>query len=287
MNNILILGASSFVAQGIDKFLTLHNHYSVTKFRRGTEHIEENVVFGDVYHLSNNPYLDKNYDVIINFIVIKNGNLQQNINYIKSIVEFCKTHHVKKLIHISSIMVYNYDLKKVDENTSIETIEETYKKGYGEIKIAVDQFLLKLKNKLPFEIVFVRPGYVLADNRPCPFIKKLLLNLYIIKGNKKSKQPIVRREDIHKALMQIIEKEQNLPVYHFFPNDGMTKYQYAKQTTRGIILTLPKCIFKSIPFFLMKIKLMPKSLYSRFEGMYIESEFSSKLTEEYLTIKFE
>ena len=78
----------------------------------------------------------------------------------------------------------------------------------------------------------------------------------------------------------------NLPVYHFFPNDEMTKYKYAKRTVGGTILTMPKWMFKGVPFVLMKLKLMPKSLYSRFEGMYIESVFSSRLTEEKLNIKF-
>lgn len=287
MINILILGASSFVAQHVGEVLVSFNtQYTVTNFRRGTKHIDRNVVFGDVYHLSDNPYLGKCYDVVINFIVIKNGNLQQNIDYLKSVVDFCKTHQVKKLIHFSSIMVYNYQLKEVDENTTIETLDDTYKKGYGEFKIGTDWYLSDIKSTLPFEVILVRPGYVLADDRPCPFIKKLCGNVSLIKGNKKSRQPIVRREDIHNALCKIIEMEQNLPVYHFFPNDRMTKYKYAKQTTKGLILTMPKFIFKHIPWLMMRMKLMPKSMYSRFEGMYIESDFSSKLTEEKLNIQF-
>jgi hypothetical protein len=134
--------------------------------------------------------------------------------------------------------------------------------------------------------VLVRPGYVLADDRPCPFIKKLPLGFSVIKGNKKSKQPIVRREDIHQALLKIIETEHNLGVYHFFPNNGMTKYRYAKRTVGGMILTMPKWLFKNVPLLMCKIGLMPKALYSRFEGMYIESDFSSELTEEKLNLKF-
>lgn len=284
MNNILILGSSSFIATGLSNILK--KIYNVDSFKRGTEQKADNIIYGNVYNLSKNPYLNKDYDVVINFIIIKNGDVSENIKYIDSVLDFCKSHQVKKLIHFSSIMVYNYALKEVNENTEIESLKNTIKSGYGEIKIGVDQYLIQQKENLPFELVLVRPGYVLADNRPCPFIKKLPFGFSIIKGNKKSKQPIVRREDIHTALLKIIETENNLPVYHLFPNNDMTKYRYAKQTTNNIILTMPKCIFKYIPLFFTKMGIIPKSLYSRFEGMYIESHFSSQLTEYKLNIQF-
>ena len=285
MNKILILGAHSFVASGLlDKLESLN--YVAHDFARGHQDRKGNHIYGNYTQIANNQALDASYDVVINFAVLKDETLTDNINYIKSLIDFCKTHNVKKLIHFSSIMVYNYQLKKVDENTLIETLAGTYKKGYGEFKIGVDQYLSEIKSTLPFEVILVRPGYVLADNRPCPFIKKLPLGISLIKGNKKSKQPIVQRKDIHQALIKIIETEHNLPVYHFFPNDEMTKYKYAKRTVGGTILTMPQWMFKGIPFVLMKLKLMPKSLYSRFEGMYIESVFSSRLTEEKLNIKF-
>ena len=285
MNRILILGANSFVASGLYELLEM-NKYHVYLFSRGIENKCNNKIKGDYLTISKNKLFDNNYNVVINFAILKDKTLSDNINYIKDVIEFCKNHNVKKLIYFSSIMVYNYSLSNVNETTEIEALDNTLKKGYGEIKIGVDQYLLRQKNNLPFEVVLVRPGYVLADNRPCPFIKKLPFGFRIIKGNKKSKQPIVKREDIHKALIRIIETENNLPVYHFFPNDGMTKYKYAKQTVGGIILTMPKCIFKYIPLVLSKIGIIPQSLYSRFEGMYIESNFSSRLTEEKLNIKF-
>lgn len=285
MNKILILGAHSFVASGLFNKLE-SSGYAVHDFSRGTEKKNENHIFGDYTNIANNRFLDSAYDIVINFAVLKNKSVTDNVNYIKSLVRFCKTHKVKRLIHFSSIMAYSYQLEEVNENSPIESLAETYKKGYGELKIATDQYLLGIKDTLPFETVLVRPGYVLADNRPCPFIKKLPLGFYIIKGNKKSRQPIVKREDIHQALIKIIDQEQNLPVYHFFPNDGMTKYKYARQTVKGRILILPKSVFKGIPFIMMNLGIIPKSLYSRFEGMYLESNFSSRITEKKLNVKF-
>ncbi len=198
----------------------------------------------------------------------------------------CQDKGVKKLIHFSSVMTYGYHVGMINENTPIETLEETWKKGYGEFKIAVDQYLMSIRDSLPFEVVFVRPGYVLADNRPCPFIRPLPLGFTLIKGDNKSKQPIVKREEIHEAILKIIETDDNIPVYHFFPNDGMTKYRFAMQMGYKHLIPMPRLIFKYLPWLMMKMGIMPKAMYSRFDGMYNECEFSSELTEKKLEIKF-
>lgn len=285
MNSILICGSHSFVGNGLSKYLRDKGN-SVNEFSRGKEERKGKLISGNYLKINKNKCIIGNYDVVINFAVLKDCTCNENIQYIQALVDLCKKHAVKKLIHFSTIMNYNYHIKDIDEHTSIETLEETDKKGYAEIKIAVDQYLMKVKENLPFEVVFVRPGYVLAENRPCPFIKHLPLGFIVIKGNKNSRQPIVRREDIHVALLKIIENEKNNEVYHFFPNNGMTKYRYAKALTHGIILTMPKWLFKGIPYVMMKCHLVSPALYSRFDGMYIESNFSSKETEEKLNMKF-
>ncbi len=285
MNKVLICGATSFVAKGIG-ILLQKNSFDIECFSHGDEEREGNVIKGSYLSISNNQQLASHYDVIINYAVIKDGTVESNLQYIKSLIELCKDKGVNKLIHFSSVMTYGYHVGRIDENTPIETLEETWKKGYGEFKIAVDQFLLSIKDSLPFEVILVRPGYVLADNSPCPFIKPLPLGFTLIKGDSKSKQPIVKREEIHEAILKIIETGNNLPVYHFFPNDCMTKYRFAKNQGYRRLIPMPKWLFKGVPYVLMKIGVMPKSLYSRFDGMYNESEFSSELTEKKLNIKF-
>ena len=281
MTKILVCGANSFVAQGFVGILQCQG-YEVDTFSRG----HNNSVSGVYQEIDKNEKLAAQYDVVVNFAVLKTESVEENVKYAKSLIKMCKERRVKKLIHFSTIMNYDYNEKAVTEKTPIEKLSDTIKKGYAEIKIAVDEYLLSVKDSLSFELVLVRPGYVLADGRPCPFIKKLPIGFSVIKGNKRSKQPIVKREEIHQALVQIIKIEHNDGVYHFFPNDGMTKYRYAKQTVGGVILTMPKWLFKGVPQIMCKVGIMPKALYSRFEGMYIKSVFSSSRTEEKLNIKF-
>ena len=273
---ILICGATSFVAKGF-KELLIQQGFDVDTFGRKD---------GSYLEIDKNPMLADSYEAVVNFAVLKDQNIENNVSYMKSLVEMCKQKHVKKLIHFSSIMVYSYHLGKLDENSPIDTVANTMMEGYGKIKIACDEFLNSIKQSLPFEVVMVRPGYVLADNRPAPFIKRLPCGASVILGNKKSRQPIVKREDIHLALLKIIETDKNLPVYHLFQNNDITKYNFAKQTVGGLILVLPKFIFEGLPRLMMKMGLMKKALYSRFDGMYNYNVASSTMTESKLNIKF-
>lgn len=276
MKKILICGATSFVANGL-KELLIQNGYKVDTFGRRN---------GSYLKIDRYEGLSKQYDVVVNFAVLKDQSIEENVRYMETLVRMCKEHGVKKLIHFSSIMVYNYHLGKLDENSPIDTVAGTMMEGYGKIKIAVDEYLNAVKEGLPFEVVMVRPGYVLADGRPAPFIKRLSGGISVILGNKKSKQPIVRREDIHEALVRIIETEKNLPVYHLFQNNDITKYAFAKQTMGGVILTLPKVIFERIPYLLMKLHVIKPALYSRFDGMYNYNIASSEITEKKLNMQF-
>lgn len=276
MKKILICGATSFVAKGF-KELLIQQGFDVDTFGRKD---------GSYLEIDKNPLLADSYEAVVNFAVLKDQNIEDNVSYMKSLVEMCKQKQVKKLIHFSSIMVYSYHLGKLDENSPIDTVANTMMEGYGKIKIACDEFLNSIKQSLPFEVVMVRPGYVLADNRPAPFIKRLPCGVSVILGNKKSRQPIVKREDIHLALLKIIETDKNLPVYHLFQNNDITKYNFAKQTVGGLILVLPKFIFEGLPKLMMKVGLMKKALYSRFDGMYNYNVASSTMTESKLNIKF-
>ena len=276
MVKILICGATSFVAQGF-KDMLLQRGYEVDTFGRRN---------GNYLEIDKCGTLAARYDTVVNFAVLKDQSLEDNVAYAKALISMCKAKGVKMLIHFSSIMVYNYHLGHVDEYSPMDSVADTMMEGYGKIKIAVDEYLNAVKEDLPFEVVMVRPGYVLADGRPAPFIKRLPGGISVILGNKKSKQPIVRREDIHEALVRIIETDKNLPVYHLFQNNDITKYAFAKQTVGGVILTLPKVIFERIPYLLMKLHVIKPALYSRFDGMYNYNIASSEMTENKLNMQF-
>lgn len=286
MKRILLCGGTSFVAKGFAEILR-RDGYKVDVFSRGDNPLRNgDLIKGKYLEIDKNTELADEYYAVINFAVLKDASIEDNILYLESLVEMCKTHHVEKLIHFSSIMVYDRNQRLIDEQSPIASSKTSLMRGYGLIKISTDEYFDSLKGVLPFELIRVRPGFVLADGVNCPFIKKLPFGIHIVLGNKKSTLPIVLRSDIHGALLQLLKEDIHIGVCHLFPDNGMTKYSYAKQNVGGVILTLPKVIFWGIPFILAKLHVMSGALYCRFEGMYITSRYSSSRTETVLNLSF-
>ncbi|MDV7140211.1 NAD-dependent epimerase/dehydratase family protein [Maribacter sp. TH_r10] len=279
---ILIVGSSSFVATGLYEKM-IQNGLQVDCFSRGQEKRVGDKVFGDVLNLKKNKFLEKNYDVIINYILIKDGGESKNLAFIKGLVLFCETVNAKQLLHFSSIMVYPNTEVLINENTAIET--NTYKNGYAANKIATDTYLESL-NGLPFQISFIRPSYVLSADRAAPFIKKLPFGFILLKGHKKAIMPIVKRESIHKAVIAIIALESKQPVYLFLPNSNTTKYAYAKGIGYKRVITLPKWLVLGTAKLCLKVGVLPASFYVRIESKFIESKYDSSITENELQLTF-
>lgn len=286
MKRILICGANSFVGHGFAD-VARKAGYEVDLYTRSqSPYRKGNIIGGSYLTIHRNQELAEHYDYVVNFAILKDATIDDNINYIAALTRMCIDKGVSKLIHFSSIMVYSRGNKIINESTSIDSSTTTYMKGYGLIKIATDEYIESIRNSLPFEIVTVRPGFVLASDTPCPFVRRLPAGFNLILGDNKSTMPIVRRSDIHVALIRIMSKPKNLPVYLLFPNNCMTKVKYVKETYGGRNITLPMLIFKGIPYILAKCHIIPWALYSRFEGMFTQVKYSSQKTEEFLDIKF-
>jgi nucleoside-diphosphate-sugar epimerase len=282
MLKILLCGNKSFVATGLQQKL-LGEGFLVDSFSRGNEERNGFEVTGNVFKVSSNRYLADDYDVVINFIVLKDCSMDENLNYIKELINLCRIKHVKNLIHISSIMVYNNQESFIDENTIIE--EHTNKAGYGKIKISVDRYLLSLKN-INFKISFIRLGYVLTEDQQLPFIRKFPFGFSLIMGDKNSILPIVKRGVIHQAIANILQLRSLEPVYLFVPDGNKTKYEYAKEKLLNRYFFLPKWLILGVANFFTKKRLLSKSFYARLEGMFIETQYNSSKTQKLLDIKF-
>lgn len=161
MSKILICGQRSFAANGLCQELEKAGHI-VETFSRGEKKRVYNEISGDVYAMSLNPFFASNYDIVINFILIKEGSIEDNFRYIESLVSFCKAKGVKRLLHISSISVYKNDAHYVDEDTEIES--DYRKKGsYASLKVLIDHKLQNLLSNDKCQLSFVRPGFIVDE----------------------------------------------------------------------------------------------------------------------------
>lgn len=286
MKKILICGHRSFVATGLTKVLE-DNKITYDCFSRGEISKEGNVVKGDVLKMSQNEQLGS-YDTVINFIILKDKSVEENLAYAKSLLDFCKVKGVKHLIQISSISAYPNGAETVTEESAIE---ENYqnKGGYASVKVAVDHYLMD--NPVEgLKVSFVRPGFIYTKNHEISkagiLVSKLGMNILL--GDKKTSLPLVSREKIHEALVKIIQSDEKKDVYLLLnpdKEDG-TKYKFVNRQWNVKPLTLPSWPFLTAAKLLKAVGVFKERHYLKVVGLFKQTWFDSRETEKALGISF-
>lgn len=286
MKKVLICGHKSFVATGLSKYLN-NNGIENDCFSRGDEKKSDNVITGDVMNMKNNRFLDS-YDTVVNFIILKNESVENNIKYIKSLLDFCKQKNVKHLIQISSISVYPNENEYVNEESEIES-DWHNKGGYAGVKVAVDHYLLE--NKIEgLTVSFVRPGYIYTKNQEVSkagiLVSKAGFNVLL--GDKKTTLPLICREKLHEALLKIIYADKKEDVYLVLNSNKEegTKYNFVSQQWNVKPICLPYHLFITIARLLKAIGIFKMNHYLKVVGLFKRTWFDSRRTEEILDISF-
>lgn len=279
MSTILICGHRSYASRGLKDVLEVKGH-KVLCFSRGDMKRERDVITGPVKELDKNPYISEDIDVVINFILLQNTSVEENLAYIDSLITFCNLKKVKRLIQISSISAYPNDAPVIREDTPIET-DLSKKGGYGIIKSAADNRLESAKRSCAFEILFVRPGYIVAEDNPHPFkgIAKFFgSKLAVLIGNKHSTLPCILRSTLHACLEEIVVQDNPLPVYLLVEGVGTTKYSYFKSQSDSVVIPLPKCFFEFVANTAKCLHVIDNKTASGIKGVFKVQKFDNTQT---------
>lgn len=278
----LICGHRSFVASGLTKVFD-SNGISYDCFSRGEIKRDGNIVTGDVLNMTSNTFLDE-YETIINYIILKGYSVEENLDYIKSLLVFCRQKKVKHLLQISSISVYPNEADIVTESFDIEA--DYHNKGeYAGIKVAVDHYLMTH----PVEgmtISFIRPGYIYTKNRDISkagiLISKFGINILL--GDKKTSLPLICRETLHKAIARIVLAEHKEKTYLLLDKDKQagTKYNFVCNQWGIRPWCLPYGIIMSCAKVLRKAGIFKERHYLKFAGLFKRTWFNSEHTEKVL-----
>lgn len=287
MKKVLVCGHRSFVATGLINELE-KSGISYDCFSRGEENREGNVVTGDALSLSDNGAFEDEYDTVINYIILKGQTVGDNINYIKSLLDFCAKKRVKHLLQISSISVYPNEAEVVTEKSGIE--EDYHNKGgYASIKVAVDHYLMEH----PLDgmtVSYIRPGYIYTRNREISkagiMVSKFGLNVLL--GDKRTTLPLICRETIHKAIVKIINSEAKERVYLLLDKDkeAGTKYNFVRNQWNVKPLCLPYFPIMCLARLLKCLRIFKRCHYLKFVGLFKRTWFNSEQTEKVLGMNF-
>lgn len=283
MSVILICGHHSYASKGLKELLKQRGH-KVICFSRGEKKRVGDVVTGPVKDLYNNELIEEHIDAVINFILLQGCSIKENEEYAYSLIRFCESKKVKRLIQISSISSYPNDIKLIKEDSPIEN-QMNQKGPYGIIKIVADTVLARAKNNVSFDIVFVRPGYIIADDNPHPFkgIAKFITNrIAILIGDKKSTLPCVTRNVFHNCLVEIVSQKKSLPVYLIIEGEGDTKYSYFKSQSNAKVIPLPKFVFLLLTNVASFLRILKRKHAYAIKGAFKINYFDNSLTKQKL-----
>ena len=285
MLTILICGHRSYAARGLKSVLENQGH-NVLEFSRGKVKREGRVITGPVVEMDENPMFKENVDVVINFILLQNATVKENESYINALLRFCTVHSVRRLIQISSISSYPNDASLIKEDTPTEKCVGL-KGRYGRIKAAVDNLLERSRQLVSFEIVFVRPGYIVAADNPHPFkgIAKFLgSRVAILIGDKKATLPCIHRDVLHLCLAEITTQDNPLPVYLLVESGNGTKYSYFRLHSRAMVIPLSKWMFFLGVNIAKSLHVLKERHVCMIKGVFKVNRFDNTLTKSRLKV---
>lgn len=278
--NILICGHRAYAARNLKEHLKQAGH-TVICFSRGELKREGDVVTGLVNEIDTNPLLLDEIDVVINFILLKNGTLEDNLAYIEALCRFCEKRKVKKLIHLSSISSYPNETELITEETGIDH-NYALKGNYGAQKVLIDEYLIKQRDERRLPLVFLRPGFITAPDHPNPIggIAKILPNGFtLLIGNQQSSLPLVSRDEMQYGLQRIIEDINPLPVYLLVREGRHTKADYVKALFPDtILIPLPKSIVVGLAQLLKALHIFDERKFQMIKGQFKVNKFNAEKT---------
>jgi len=283
---ILIIGSRSFASKGLPEKLEKLN-LDVTCFNRGEVSVMEKNVTGPMMEMTHNPWLSEGFDVVINYVFLKNESIQLNLKYIDSLIEFCRVKNVKQLIQISSVSVYPNNSQFINEKSAIENEIEN-KGDYASVKTAVDKYLLSFC-ELKFSISFVRPGFIVTSEvlpSLTGILKLLPFNTGVLMGNKETTLPIIDREVLNEAITQIIVLDKKESVYLVISKQTETKYNFVRSKFDYRIIPLPKKVTLFVAKVFLSMKIFNARQYLQVKGLFKTTVFDCSCTEKNLNINF-
>ena len=201
---VLVCGHRAFAARGIGALLERAG-YEVNTFSRGPLEATNSGATGPVCELHRNPHLAGAFDAVINYVFLQNESIDDNRAYIDSLLQFCRDHGVKQLVHISSCSVYPNQARHIDDSLPAETDPST-KGPYGAVKVATEDFIVRHR-PAGTHVALVRPGIILGlqmGGFMGGIAVRLPTNALIGLGHANSQMPVIARDQMDRAIVRLL-----------------------------------------------------------------------------------
>jgi nucleoside-diphosphate-sugar epimerase/predicted dehydrogenase len=200
---ILILASSSFAATGLAEGLTEAGHEVWTFNRSPLAKAGARDLSGSYDQLAAlATQAMANCDVLINYAIVKNGSIEENIAMADSVMAAARQLSVRRFIHISSISVLPSVSGTVNEDAV--AVEARWKGIYSRVKAAVETHIVEQWSHA--ELNIVRPGFILAQGLVDSMVgtgMKLPTGHVLGLGNRGTVIMLVHRDAVNAALTRM------------------------------------------------------------------------------------
>ncbi len=200
---LLLVGSSSFAAQGLTELLRNSGHEVWSFNRRPERALGERGLGGSIANITDYASQLQECDVAVNYLLLKDASIEENLRFLQVLNQLLVAIKCRRFIHISSVSVLAPSTKRVSEKD--DPPSDFRQKGpYARLKIATERWVTQ--HVTHCEIVLVRPGFVVAPGLPDPIIgigKLLPTQKILCLGHRKSIIPIVSRQILNEGLLRL------------------------------------------------------------------------------------
>ena len=294
---VLILGSSSFAAQGLGERLARDGHEVWTFDRNLPNGGNERALAGPYEKAATTVAQLGQCDALINFAIAKFGPIEENQKLLGEVIDAATAVNAQRFIHISSVSVLPSDQRVVDETA--KAVNHPWKGSYSRVKADAEHVLLQRWTSSPLFIV--RPGFILAEGLVdsivgigMPLPTGQILGL----GNARTVIPLVARSAMHEAIAKLVAlpwQGVSIRTFMLVSPDAPTRREYLDyhcvELGRGTrTVHFPPFIWKwglaaaSLPLSLLKRRQF--RLAKLFQHNIIVRQYDGRTTSELLGVDF-
>jgi len=242
---ILVTGAAGYVGSAVVQNL-VKDGYNVRAIVRALSHTERlealgvELVYGDIRDLSSLIEASEGIDIIMHIAAAIQGSLDFmmdcSVGATRNIAQAARVCHVKRVIYMSSMSVYDYlKLRDGDIITEQSPLEEfPQERGLYSLakRRAEDEALSHLADSGPSWTI-LRPSLIVGNGRNVfsPVGKKLG-NLLICPGSLKKILLLIHVDDVAEAINHVVENKQSEGRVFNLSHEGITQEEYIDECIR-------------------------------------------------------
>src|SRR5262245_51750121 len=102
---VLLVGSSSFAAQGLAELLRSSGHEVWSFNRRPERALGERGLCGNIANLMDHAPRLQECDVVVNYLLLKDASIEENLRFLQVLNQFLVAIRCRRFIHISSVSV--------------------------------------------------------------------------------------------------------------------------------------------------------------------------------------